>query len=67
MIEVSVVEFEKDFDKYMDRIEAGERFIIRQPDGRGVVAVPATDLEPLENEVGESDWYDTYSDHDDAC
>jgi hypothetical protein len=67
MIEVSVVEFEKDFDKYMDRIEAGERFIIRQPDGRGVVAVPATDLEQHVGEVGESDWYDTYSNHDDAC
>ena len=37
MIEVSVTDFEKDFDTYMDRIEAGEEFLIRQPDGRGVI------------------------------
>ena len=55
MVEISVVEFEKDFDAYMDRIEAGESFLIRQPDGKAVVAVPATDeLEAL------------YSNHDEA-
>ena len=37
MIEVSVTDFEKDFDTYMDRIEAGGKFLIRQPDGRGVM------------------------------
>ena len=40
MKEVTVQEFEKNFDTYMDRIENGEEFLIRQPDGRGVVAVP---------------------------
>ena len=35
----------KDFDAYMDRIEAGESFLIRQPDGRAVVAVPAGEYE----------------------
>lgn len=41
MKELTVDEFEKDFDAYMDKIEAGETFLIRQPDGRAVVAVPA--------------------------
>ena len=41
MKEVSVADFEKNFDTYMDRIENGEEFLIRQPDGRAVVAVPA--------------------------
>ena len=27
MVELSVAEFEKDFDAYMDRIEAGENFL----------------------------------------
>ena len=36
MVEVPFAEFEKDFDAYMDRIEAGESFLIRQPDGRAV-------------------------------
>ncbi len=43
MVEVAFAEFEKDFDAYMDRIEAGESFLIRQPDGRAVVAVPAAE------------------------
>ena len=34
MKEVTVQEFEKNFDTYMDRIENGEEFLIRQPDGR---------------------------------
>lgn len=55
MVEVTVAEFEKNFDAYLDRIEAGEEFLIRQPDGKAVVAVPATDeLEAL------------YSNHDEA-
>lgn len=44
MTEVTVEEFEKNFDAYLDRIEKnGEEFLIRQPDGKAVVAVPATD------------------------
>lgn len=56
MVEVTVEEFEKNFDAYLDRIEKnGEEFLIRQPDGKAVVAVPATDeLEAL------------YSNHDEA-
>ena len=57
MIEVTVEEFEKNFDSYMDRIEQkGEEFLVRKPDGTAVVAVPVTDeLEAL------------YKDHNEAC
>lgn len=40
MTEISEQEFEKNFDDYMDRIEKGEEFLIRLPDGRAVAAVP---------------------------
>ncbi len=55
MVEVALVDFEKDFDAYMDRIEAGETFIIRQPDGRGVVACPAGEIEAIADELGVED------------
>jgi antitoxin (DNA-binding transcriptional repressor) of toxin-antitoxin stability system len=66
MVEVTVEEFEKNFDTYMDRIENGEEFIIRQPDGRGVVAVPADKLEQATNETHAmvtDEWYNMYTDH----
>lgn len=66
MVEVTVEDFEKDFDSYLDRIEAGETFIIRQPDGRGVVACPAGDLEAIADEVGVDDWQELMTNHDDA-
>jgi hypothetical protein len=66
MVEVPFADFEKDFDTYMDRIEAGETFIIRQPDGRGVVACPAGDLEAIADEVGVDDWQELMTTHDDA-
>ena len=66
MVEVTVEEFEKNFDAYLDRIEGGEEFLIRQPDGKAVVAVPAGQLEQMVEAVGEDDWYNTYNDHDDA-
>lgn len=40
MTEVTEQEFENNFDEYMDRIENGEEFLIRLPDGRAVAAVP---------------------------
>ena len=44
MVEVTVEEFEKNFDKYMDAIEnEGTEFLIRKSDGTAVVAVPVTD------------------------
>ena len=67
MVEVTLEEFEKNFDAYMDRIETeGAEFLIRKPDGRAVVAVPAGQLEQVAEAVGEDDWYNTYNDHDDA-
>mgnify|MGYP001252900961 CR=1 FL=1 len=49
MIEITEIEFEKNFDDYMRRIEDNqEQFLIRREDGTAVVAVPATDeLEKL--------------------
>lgn len=49
MIEITVTEFEKNFDDYMKRIEDNqEQFLIRREDGTAVMAVPATDeLETL--------------------
>jgi len=67
MVEVTVEDFEKDFDSYLDRIEAGETFIIRQPDGRGVVACPAGEIEAIADEVGVDDWKELMTAHDDAC
>ena len=69
MVEISVVEFEKDFDAYMDRIEAGESFLIRQPDGKAVVAVPAGDYQDVIDEVGYDDvddLIDMYSNHEEG-
>jgi hypothetical protein len=40
MTEVTEKEFEDNFEEYMDRIESGEEFLIRLPDGRAVAAVP---------------------------
>ena len=56
MVEVTLEEFEKNFDAYMDRIEQNkEEFLVRKADGTAVVAVPVTDeLEAL------------YKDHDEA-
>ena len=64
MIELTVEEFEKDPDNYMDRIEKGEKILIRQPDGRAVVAVPAAELQ-LSDTTGSDAWYDINS-HIDA-
>ena len=67
MVELSVAEFEKDFDAYMDRIEAGESFLIRQPDGRAVVAVPAGEYEEAATAVAEVDEFSQmYSDHEEG-
>ena len=44
MVEVTLEQFEKNFDKYMDAIENEDaEFLIRKSDGTAVVAVPATD------------------------
>ncbi len=66
MKELTVQEFEKNFDTYMDRIENGEEFLIRQPDGRAVVAMPAKQLEQALDDIGDNTWYNVYNNHDDA-
>ena len=67
MVEIPFAEFEKDFDAYMDRIEAGESFLIRQPDGRAVVAVPAGEYEAAATSVAEVDELtEMYSDHEEG-
>jgi len=66
MVEVPFAEFEKDFDAYMDRIEAGETFIVRKPDGTAVMAVPADEYQELADQVTESDWEDMMTTHEDA-
>jgi PHD/YefM family antitoxin component YafN of YafNO toxin-antitoxin module len=44
MIELTQKEFEDNFDAYMDRVEQNkEMFLIRLPDGRGVVMAPVDD------------------------
>lgn len=40
MTEITEAEFEKNFEDIMDRVEAGEHFLIRLPDGSAVAAVP---------------------------
>ena len=69
MVELSVAEFEKSFDEYMDRIEAGEKFIIRDTDGKAVVAVPADEyhyvLDKLDVETAD-ELIEMYSDHEEG-
>jgi len=69
MTELTLEEFEKDFDAYMDRIEAGESFLIRQPDGRAVVACPADEIKEMSAQVGITDIDELsalYQDHEEA-
>ena len=66
MVEVPFAEFEKDFDVYMDRIEAGESFIVRKPDGTAVMAVPADEYKELSDQVADTDWENMMTTHDDA-
>jgi len=53
MIEITQQEFEDNFDSYMDRVEKNqELFLIRLPDGKGVVMTPvADDMKDLFDEV----------------
>ena len=53
MIEITQQEFEDNFDSYMDRVEKNqELFLIRLPDGKGVVITPvADDMKDLFDEV----------------
>ena len=67
MTEITLEEFEKNFDAYMDRIEHNkEEFLVRKNDGTAVVAMPAEQLEPLTTQMSDDEWYNLYSDHSEA-
>jgi len=54
MIEITQDEFEKNFDAYMDQVENNkELFLIRMPDGRATVMMPADELNEITTEIGE--------------
>ena len=66
MTEVTLEEFESNFDKYMDLIEDGQKFVIRRPDGKAVVAVPSKELEPMTEHMSDDEWYNLYNNHEEA-
>jgi len=67
MVEVTLEEFEKNFDAYMDRIENNkEEFLVRKEDGTAVVAMPAEQLDQTVSELSDEEWYNLYSDHSEA-
>ena len=67
MAEVTLEEFEKNFDAYMDRIENNkEEFLVRKQDGTAVVAMPAEQLDQTVSELSDEEWYNLYSDHSGA-
>ena len=54
MVEVTLEEFEKNFDAYMDRIENNkEEFLVRKQDGTAVVAMPAEQLDQTVSELSD--------------
>ena len=67
MVEVTLEEFEKNFDAYMDRIENNkEEFLVRKADGTAVVAMPAEELDQAYSQMTDDEWYNLYSDHSEA-
>jgi PHD/YefM family antitoxin component YafN of YafNO toxin-antitoxin module len=67
MIEITLEEFEKNFDSYMDRIESKkEQFIVRKSDGTAVIAMPAEELDQASAQMGDDEWYNSYNEHNDA-
>jgi len=67
MVEITLEEFEKNFDAYMDRIENNkEEFLVRKQDGTAVVAMPAEQLDQTVSKLSDEEWYNLYSDHSEA-
>ena len=67
MVEVTLEEFEKNFDAYMDRIENNkEEFMVRKDDGTAVVAMPAEQLDQTVSQMSDEEWYNLYNDHEEA-
>jgi len=74
--EITELELEKNFDDVIERVEAGETFIIRREDGSAVAIVPASMVEEAGIDLQEftkkdldntPDMWDNMCDHDDAC
>ena len=67
MVEITLEEFEKNFDVYMDRIEQNkEEFLVRKADGTAVVAMPAEQLNQEVSQMSDDEWYNLYNDHSEA-
>tara|TARA_R110002020_G_scaffold326320_1_gene541988 strand:- start:4 stop:210 length:207 start_codon:yes stop_codon:yes gene_type:complete len=67
MIEITLEEFEKNFDTYMDRIESKkEQFIVRKSDGTAVIAMPAEELDQASAQMSDDEWYNSCNEHNDA-
>ena len=67
MVEVTLEEFEKNFDAYMNRIENDkEEFLVRRQDGTAVVAMPAEQLDQTVSELSDEEWYNLYNNHEEA-
>ncbi len=67
MIEITLEEFEKNFDSYMDRIESNkEQFIVRKSDGTAVIAMPAEELDQATAQMDDDEWYNLYNNHEEG-
>lgn len=75
--EITELELEKNFDDVIERVEAGETFIIRREDGSAVAMVPASfveeagvDLSALAKKASpldkDGETWDNYFDHDEG-
>ena len=74
--EITELELEKNFDDVIERVEAGETFIIRREDGSAVAIVPASMVEEAGVDLSsfirepldiDDEVCDNMCDHDDAC
>ena len=43
MIEITLFELEKDYDSIMEKVEQGQKYLVRTPDGNGVILTPCKD------------------------
>ena len=53
MKEISIYELEKNFDDIMNRVENGEKFLIRTPDSEGIIL---TNVKDESIQFAESQW-----------
>lgn len=43
MIEISLFDLEEDFDNIMVQVELGQKYLVRTPDGNGIILTPCKD------------------------